>query len=56
MSPTRNTKEIKQLLGLDRYYNKLMLCFVDIATPLTSLTKQVVSFDWIEPCQEAFLF
>ena len=38
-------KEIKQFLGLVGYYRKFIPRFVDIARPMTNLTKQDVPFE-----------
>ena len=47
-------KEIKQFLRLVGYYRKFLPRFVDIARPMTNLTKQDVSFEWTLQCQASF--
>ena len=47
-------KEIKQFLGLVRYYRKFIPRFADIARPMTNLTKQDIPFEWTVQCQAAF--
>ena len=41
-----NPKEIKQFLGLVGYYQKFILRFLDIAKPLTRLTRHDTMFEW----------
>ena len=47
-------KEIKQFLGLVGYYRKFIPRFVDIARPMTNLTKQDIPFEWTIQCQAPF--
>ena len=54
MPPPKTPKEVRQFLGLIRYYRKFVPKFADIARPLTNLTKQDVKFDWTEKCQKTF--
>ena len=54
MPPPKTPKEVRQLLGLVRYYRKFVPKFADIARPLTNLTKQDVKFEWSEKCQKTF--
>ena len=54
MPAPRTPKEVKQFLGLIGYYRKFVPHFADISRPLTKLTRQDVTFQWTEQCQEAF--
>ena len=54
MPATTTPKEIKQFLGLVGYYRKFIPRFADIASPMTNLTKQDVSFEWTLQCQASF--
>ena len=54
MPAPRTPKEVKQFLGLIRYYRKFVPRFADISRPLTKLTRQDVTFQWTEQCQKAF--
>ena len=56
MPPPTTPKEIKQFLGLVRYYWKCILRFTDIAQPLTNLTRLDQPFEWIDKCQSSFKF
>ena len=40
MPALKDTKEIKQFLGLTGYYRKFVPRFADISRPLTTLTKK----------------
>ena len=50
----KNTKEIKQYLGLTGYYRKFIPRFADILRPLTTLTKKDKKFEWTPACQKSF--
>ena len=50
MPKLRNTKEIKQFLGLCGYYRRFTLGFADISRPLTKLTGHDVKWDWCTKC------
>ena len=54
MPAPRNPKEIKQFLGLVGYYQKFIPWFLDIAKPLTRLTRHDTMFKWCKKCE--FLF
>ena len=54
MPAPRNPKEIKQFLGLEGYYQKFIPRFLDIAKPLTRLTRYDMTFDWYEKCEFSF--
>ena len=47
-------KEIKQFLGLTRYYRKFVPRFADISRPLTTLMKKDMKFKWTSACQKSF--
>ena len=54
MPAPKNTKEIKQFLGLTGYYRKFVPRFADISRPLTILTKKDKKFEWTPECQKSF--
>ena len=54
MPTPKDTKEIKQFLGLTGYYHKFVPRFVDISRPLTQLTKKETKFVWTPECQKSF--
>ena len=54
MPAPKDTKEIKQFLGLNSYYRKFVPRFADISRPLTTLTKKDKKFEWTPPCQKSF--
>ena len=54
MPAPKNTKEIKQFLGLTGYYRKFVSRFADISRPLTTLTKKDKKFEWTPACQKSF--
>ena len=54
MPALRNTKEVKQFLGLVGYYRKFVPQFSDIAHPLSKLTAKDQIFKWTELGQAAF--
>ena len=54
MLPPRNPKEVKQFLGLIRYYRKFVPQFSDLARPLNALTQKNTVFEWTQICQESF--
>ena len=53
MPVPKNTKEIKQFLGLTGYYRKFVPRFTDISRPLTTLTKKGKTFEWTPACQKS---
>ena len=54
MLPPRNSKEVKQFLGLIGYYRKFVPHFSDLARPLNALTWKETVFEWTQICQESF--
>ena len=54
MPAPKNTKEIKQFLGVTGYYRKFVPRFADISRPLTTLTKKDRKFEWTPACQKSF--
>ena len=54
MTEPTTPKGVKQYLGFVGYYRKFIPKYSDIAKPLTELTKQGVTFQWTEQCQESF--
>ena len=55
MPAPRNPKEIKQFLGLLGYYQKFIPRFLDIAKPLTRLTRHDMTFEWCKKYEFSFL-
>ena len=51
--PTSPT-EIRSFVGLAGYYRRFVSSFSTIAAPLTRLTRQDVSFQWSDECEESF--
>ena len=47
-------KGVKIYLGFVRYYRKFIPKYLDIAKPLTELTKLDVPFAWTEQYQKSF--
>ena len=54
MPAPRNSKKVKQFLGLVGYYWKFVRRFVDISRVLTHLTKKDVEFKWTPECENCF--
>ena len=54
MPRPKTPKEIKQFLGLCRYYRKFIPRFSDIARPLSKLTAHDAIFVWCEQCELSF--
>ena len=52
MPAPRNSKEVKQFLGLVGYYRKFVPRFADISRVLTHLTKK--EFKWTPECENCF--
>ena len=54
MPAPKETKEIKQFLGLTGYYRKFVPRFADISRPLTALMKKETKIMWTTECQKSF--
>ena len=54
MPPPTTPKEVKQCLGLKGYYRKFVPRFVNVATPLTNLTRLDQPFEQSDKCQASF--
>ena len=54
MLKPRNSKEIKQFLGLCGYYRMFVPCFADISRPLAKLTGHEVKWNWCTKCDLSF--
>ena len=54
MPAPRNSKEVKQFLGLAGYYRKFVPCFADLSRPLAQLTCKDRVFEWTHECGKAF--
>ena len=50
----KNSKEVKQFLGLVGYYRKFVPWFTDIYRELTHLKKKDVEFKWTPECENCF--
>ena len=46
--------EIRNFLGLTRYYRRFIEDLSRLAVPLTRLTRKWVKFEWNDPCEKAF--
>ena len=56
MPAPRNSKEVKQFLGLAGYYRKFVPHFADLSRPLAQLTCKDRVFEWTHECGKAFNF
>ena len=54
MPAPKNSKEVKQFLGLIGYYRKFVPRFADISRPLTHLTRHNTDFEWTRQCEKSF--
>ena len=46
--------DMRSFLGLAEYYRRLMDGFASIASPLTTLIRKHVKFEWSEACERSF--
>ena len=49
-----NVKSVRQFLGLASYYRQFVTNFARVASPLYTLTRQDVPFQWTLRCQQSF--
>ena len=54
MPAPKNSKEVKQFLGLVGFYRKFVPRFADISRVLTHLTKKDMEFKWTPECENCF--
>ena len=54
MQAPRNSKEVKQFLGLAGYYRKFVPHFADLSRPLAQLTCKDRVFEWTHECKKVF--
>jgi hypothetical protein len=54
MVASTDVSELRALLGTYNYYRKFIKNFACKAAPLNRLLQNDVSWEWSEPCQEAF--
>ncbi len=47
-------KEVRRYLGMWGFYRKHIPEFLQVATPLTNLTRHQVDFKWTPACQNSF--
>jgi hypothetical protein len=50
----RNVIEVRSFMGLSSYYRRFIKGFSNIASPITSLKKKGVKFEWTSKCEERF--
>jgi hypothetical protein len=50
----RNVTKVRSIKGLVSYYRIFIKCFSNIASPITSLQKKGVKFEWNSKCEESF--
>ena len=55
MPAPRNSKEVKQFLGLVGYYRKFVPCFAALSRPLSKLTCKDKVFECTQECKKAFI-
>ena len=49
----KNPTEVRNFLGLARYYRLFIQNFSKIATPLPNLIRKVTKYEWRDCCEEA---
>ena len=52
--PPKNVSEVRNFLGLARYYRRFVKGFSMIASPMTKLLQKNVKFEWTDKCQQSF--
>jgi hypothetical protein len=50
----KNVHEVRSFLGLANYFCKFISHYLEVAAPLTNLTKRSHVWDWTDKCQDAF--
>jgi hypothetical protein len=50
----KNVTEVRSFMGLSGYYRRFIKGFSKIASPITSLQKKGVKFEWTSKCEESF--
>jgi hypothetical protein len=50
----KNVHEVRSFLGLANYFRKFISYYLEVAAPLTNLTKKSHVWAWIDKCQEEF--
>jgi hypothetical protein len=51
---SRNVAEVRSFMGLVGYYRRFIKGFLNIASPITSLQKKGVKFEWTPKYEESF--
>ena len=54
MPPPEDVTGVRKFLGFVGYYRKFIPRYLDVARPLTNLTRRDTPFQWTTLCQEAF--
>jgi hypothetical protein len=53
-STQNNMIEVISFMGLASYYRRFIKLYPNIASPITSLIKKGVKFEWTSKCEEIF--
>jgi hypothetical protein len=53
-STPKNVTEVKSFMGISGYYQRSIKGFSRITSPITSLQKKGVKFEWTSKCEEIF--
>ena len=53
-STQKNVREVRSFMGLVGYYRRFIKGFSKIASPITSLQKNGLKFEWTSKCEESF--
>jgi hypothetical protein len=51
---TKNVHDVRAFLGLANYFRKFISHYLQVAAPLTNLTKKSHVWAWTGKCQDAF--